>query len=64
MISLELRALTSLARLQHATQGRAPIEGELATALTRLEKGGTTFDQQDARRVLDAIRSDKASGHV
>ncbi len=64
MISLELRALTSLARLQHATQGRAPIEDELANTLTRLEKGGTTFDQQDARRVLDAIRSDKASGHV
>lgn len=61
MVSLELRALTSLAGLHHAMQSASDAGAKLDASLTGLQAGGTTRDQDTARQVLDMIKAGSGS---
>lgn len=61
MISLELRALTSLAGLHEAMQSTFDAGAKLDASLSILQAGGTTRDQAAARQVLDRIKAGSAS---
>ncbi|WP_281967487.1 ATP-binding protein [Roseovarius nanhaiticus] len=55
MIALEFRALTSLARLQNAGHGTPGGMSELKKLLSKLQEGGVTSDQEEARRLFEKI---------
>lgn len=56
MIALELRAITSRTRLQHAAHGSSVGIEELKNILPRLQEGGLTSDQEEARQLLESIQ--------
>lgn len=62
MISLELRALTSLARLHHAMQVSSDAGAKLEALLDILQVGGTSIDQDNASHVLDMIKAGPGLG--